>query len=339
MEKSKLSYTDLNLSGKKILITGGAGFIGSNLVRHFQTHHPQSQLIVFDSFRNQEKFENGHFKSLGHYHNLLDFRGQVIAGNLNNFADLERLSTLSFDYIFHQAAISDTTVTDQELVLRTNTNSFFNLLELARQKNARMIYASSAGVYGNSPAPNKVGAGEKPENIYGFSKLMMDRMAAQYLLQYPQVSIIGLRYFNVYGEGEFYKGTTASMILQLGLQALKNKEIRLFKYGEQLRDFIYVEDVIQANIKAMNCNRSGVYNVGTGQARSFNDIMHILQGLIGKFDVDYMDNPYTFYQNHTEADISDTKEYLRFEPNYTLEGGISAYLPEIRHIYETIIKA
>lgn len=339
MEKSKLTYTDVNLSGKKILITGGAGFIGSNLVRYFQTHHPQTHLIVFDSFRNQEKFENGHFKSLGHYNNLLDFRGQVIAGNLNNSADLERLSTLSLDYIFHQAAISDTTVTDQELVLRTNTNSFFNLLDLARHKNARMIYASSAGVYGNSPAPNQVGTGENPENIYGFSKLMMDRMAAQYLQQHPEVSIIGLRYFNVYGAGEFYKGTTASMILQLGLQALKNKEIRLFKYGDQLRDFIYIEDVVQANIKAMTVDRSGVFNVGTGQARSFNDIMHILQGLFGKFDVDYMDNPYTFYQNHTEADITSTKTYLGFEPNFTLEEGISAYLPEIRHIYETIIKA
>lgn len=328
-------FSNLNLDGKRLLITGGAGFIGSNLVNYFQQHHPQAQLIVFDSFRNQEKFENGHFKSLGHYHNLLGFKGQVIAGSLNNPVDVAQMANVRFDYLFHQGAISDTTVTDQELVLRTNTNSFSTLLDYARGQNAKVIYASSAGVYGNSPAPNKIGEGERPENIYGFSKLMMDRLAALYKQNHPEMSITGLRYFNVFGEHEFYKGTTASMILQLGLQALKHREIRLFKYGEQLRDFIYVEDVVQANVKAMSAERSGVYNVGTGQARSFNDIMHILQKLLGKFDVDYMDNPYAFYQNHTEADISLTKEHLGFIPKFSLEEGIAKYVPEIIRIHET----
>lgn len=328
-------FVDLNLDGKRILITGGAGFIGSNLVKYFQEHHPLAELLVFDSFRNPEKFDNGHFKSLGHYHNLLDFRGQVITGNLTNPADLAQLAGIPFDYLLHQAAISDTTVTDQELVLRTNTNSFYTLLECARQHAARVIYASSAGVYGNSSAPNRVGTGEQPENIYGYSKLMMDRMADMYLRQHPEMTITGLRYFNVYGEHEYYKGTTASMILQLGLQALKHGKIRLFKYGEQLRDFIYVEDVVQANVKAMSSNQSGIYNVGTGQARSFNDIMHILQSLLGKFDVDYMDNPYSFYQNHTEADIALTKDRLGFLPKFSLEDGIQKYISEIMRIHKT----
>lgn len=247
---------------------------------------------------------------------------------------MQKLTSYDFDIIFHQAAISDTTVLNQELVMKTNHESFLRLLDIATQSQAMVIYASSAGTYGNSPAPNSVGSGEVPENIYGYSKLCMDESVRRILASNPSYPIIGLRYFNVYGEREFYKGKTASMILQLGLQALKHKKVRLFKYGEQKRDFVYIKDVIQANIKAIESMQSGIYNVGSGEARSFNDIIACLKDGIGDFEVEYFDNPYAFFQTHTQADISSTKEHLSYMPRFNLEEGIKSYLKEIKAIFE-----
>ncbi len=319
---------------KKILITGGAGFIGSNLAFYFQKHHPLAQVYVFDKFRNDETFPSGNPTTLGHFKNLIGFKDKVIVGDINNPSDLEKLKSYDFDIIFHQAAISDTTVLNQELVMKTNHESFLRLLDIATQSQAMVIYASSAGTYGNSPAPNNVGSGEMPENIYGYSKLCMDESVRRILTSNPSYPIIGLRYFNVYGEREFYKGKTASMILQLGLQALKHKKVRLFKYGEQKRDFVYIKDVIQANIKAIESMQSGIYNVGSGEARSFNDIIACLKDGIGDFEVEYFDNPYAFFQTHTQADIASTKEHLSYMPRFSLEEGIKTYLKEIKAIFE-----
>lgn len=328
-----MQYTNNTLKGKKILITGGAGFIGSNLAMYFQKHHKDAEIVVLDNFRSEKVFSNGHFKSLGHFQNLLGFEGEVIVGDITKQEDLERLKSYKFDYIFHQAAISDTTIMDQEAVLRANVNAYKDLLDLCVHNNAKMIYASSAGVYGNSPAPNSIGSGEMPENVYGFSKLMMDNLSAKYLKQFPHLHIVGLRYFNVYGQREIYKGKTASMILQLGLQALKNKKVRLFKMGEQKRDFVYIQDVIQANIKAMESKKSGVYNVGSGTARSYNDIIECLKVDLGDFAVEYIENPYSFFQTHTEANIVLTKEFLNYTPRFSLEVGVKNYINTIKAIH------
>lgn len=329
-----MKYIYDDLAEKKILITGGAGFIGSNLAFYFQKHHPLAQVYVFDKFRNDETFPSGNPTTLGHFKNLIGFKDKVIVGDINNPSDLQKLTSYDFDIIFHQAAISDTTVLNQELVMKTNHESFLRLLDVATQSQAMVIYASSAGTYGNSPAPNSVGSGEVPENIYGYSKLCMDESVRRILASNPSYPIIGLRYFNVYGEREFYKGKTASMILQLGLQALKHKKVRLFKYGEQKRDFVYIKDVIQANIKAIESMQSGIYNVGSGEARSFNDIIACLKDGIGDFEVEYFDNPYAFFQTHTQADISSTKEHLSYMPRFNLEEGIKSYLKEIKAIFE-----
>ncbi len=123
------------------------------------------------------------------------------------------------------------------------------------------------------------------------------------------------------------------MILQLGLKLLKGDTPKLFKWGEQKRDFVYIEDVVQANIKALEAKKSGVYNVGSGTARQFNELFGALTTTLGiEKQVEYIDNPYKFYQNHTEADISLTREFLGYEPRFSLEEGIRAYANEIRAI-------
>ena len=327
-------YSNINFNNKTILITGGAGFIGSNLAFYFQDNYPQSRVVIFDCFRSEEVFSNGNLKSYGHYKNLIGFTGDVICGNINNKSNLALLNDYKFDYIFHQAAISDTRVYDQEIVIKTNLNSFYDLLEIAKKNKAAIVYASSGATYGSLPSPQTVGK-ESPENPYGFSKFLMDQIAYRYIDENPEIIIVGLRFFNVFGPREFYKGTTASMVIQLAHQILDGKAPRLFQDSDLIeRDFIYVEDVIQANIKACKPKKSGVYNVGTGNSRSFQEIADILQNELGtNLGTDYFSNPYDGYQLHTQANISSTQANLGFKPKFSLEEGIKTYIPEIKHHY------
>ena len=163
----------------------------------------------------------------------------------------------------------------------------------------------------------------------------MDQIAYRYIDENPELIIVGLRFFNVYGPREFYKGITASMVIQLAHQILDGKAPRLFKGSNLIeRDFIYIEDVIQANIKACKPQTSGVYNVGTGNPRSFQEIADILQNeLDTNLGTDYFANPYDGYQFHTQANISSTRENLEFEPTISLEEGIKTYIPEIKRLH------
>ncbi len=335
-----MRYIDDDLAGKTILITGGAGFIGSNLAFYFQHNHPKARVVVLDSFRSGETLSNGNLKSFGHFKNLVGFTGDVISGDINDKALLAKLERdYRFDYIFHEAAISDTTALEQDLMVRTNLNAYRDLLDMAVRQGANMIYASSGATYGNAPSPQTVGR-EAPQNVYGFSKLMMDHLSRDYM-QKESIGIVGLRYFNVYGPREFFKDKTASMVVQFGHQILAGKNPRLFEGSDKiLRDFIYIEDVIQANVLAMHPKESGVYNVGTGKARSFQDIVDILQDQLGiHTPCEYIPNPYVGrYQFHTEADIAPTMRGLGYAPRYELEAGIRAYLPEIKRLFDEEVR-
>ena len=331
-----MKYIADTFENKTILITGGAGFIGSNLAFYFQENHSGAKVVVLDSFRSGETLSNGNLKSFGHFKNLIGFTGEVISGDINDYALLEYLEVnYKFDYIFHEAAISDTTVLEQDLMIKTNVNAFKDLLDLAVIHGANMIYASSGATYGDAPSPQTVGC-EAPQNVYGFSKLLMDNLAREYMVR-EKISIVGLRYFNVYGPHEFFKNKTSSMVVQFGHQLLSGKNPKLFEGSDEiLRDFIYIEDIIQANIKAMVPKESGVYNVGTGKARSFQAIVDILQKELGTtFKCEYIPNLLVGrYQFHTEADIESTRAGLGYEPRFELEDGIKAYLPEIKRIYD-----
>mgnify|MGYP000064701012 CR=1 FL=1 len=334
-----MKYSNIDFNKKNILITGGAGFIGSNLAFYFQENFPDSHVVIFDCFRNENIFQNGNLTSFGHYKNLIGFTGDVICGNINKKSDLEILNKYKFDYIFHQAAISDTRIYDQEMVIKTNVNSFYEILEIAKKDNATTIYASSAAVYGSLPSPQRIGQ-EKPENPYGFSKYLMDQMAKKFAIQNANLKIVGLRFFNVYGQKEYFKAKTSSMVIQLGHQILDGKAPRLIENSDQiLRDFVFIEDVVQANIKACDVNNlfpnnHGTFNVGTGKSRSFQEISDILQEQLGtNLGTEYFPNPFKGYQLNTQADISLTKKFLDFNPHFTLEMGIKSYLPEIKRLY------
>ncbi len=305
----------------QILITGGAGFIGSNIALALQKKYPDAEIVVLDNF------------SSGYFKNLDGFKGEFLAGDISDKHLWDYLAkNFSFDAVFHQAAITDTTVEDQNLMLQINTNAFKYLLDTALEKwGAKVIYASSAAVYGNCPAPMKEDGCLKPENVYGFSKLMMDNLAFKYMKRYPEATIVGLRYFNVYGYGEAHKGKFASMVYQLMVKMLRGQKPRLFKWGEQRRDFVYIKDVIKANLLALEKGRQGVYNVGTGQARSFNELVEILNRVLGTaYEIEYFDNPYDFYQNYTEADLTKISSELGYKPDWSLEEGVRDYYNTLR---------
>lgn len=304
---------DNYFDNKLILVTGGNGFIGSNLVKYLIKNNKNIKIDIFDKDFNKEVFSGLELQSIN-----------FIPGKLEYIKSGEFCK--KYHHIFHQGAITDTTVMDEDFMLKVNTESLHQLVELAIKNNATLVYASSAATYGNSEAPNIVGKGETPTNVYGESKLKMDKVAYEYMKKYPELKIIGLRYFNVYGPGESRKGKMSSMILQLYHQIKDKKNPRIFKYGEQKRDFVYVKDVVQANIKAAIYGESGVYNVGFGEARTFNDIVEILKKILkSEKETEYFDNPYSFYQNLTQADISNTKLKLKYNPEFTLEKGIRDY--------------
>ena len=294
----------------RILVTGGAGFIGSNLARRLVTDG--HAVVVADDF------------SSGDWVNLVDFVGDVLTVDVSQPSG-DFGAAGPFDVIFHQASITDTTVMDQRKMMHNNVEGFRAILDLAERWGSRVIWASSAATYGRGPAPMKESDPAKPLNVYGYSKLAMERLAALYAprLKHP---IVGLRYFNVYGAGENHKGKFASMIGQLARQMRAGERPRIFYDGEQKRDFVYIDDVIAANLAGLVAKSSGVFNVGSGAAASFNRIVEQLNRVLRTdLQPEYFENPYAFFQTWTEADLARSGGILRYQPKYDVRKGIDAY--------------
>jgi len=305
-------------SSPKFIITGGAGFIGSNLTLTLQEKFPNARLTVIDDFRS------------GNFKNLAGYRGDFVAENLatldwrEKFGDPE---AAGFDAIFHLASITDTTVHDQFIQVHDNVESFRRLLDFARPTKTRIIYASSAATYGPATEASAESHGAAPANVYAFSKVIMDNIARQAAAKSLDWIMIGLRYFNVYGPREAHKGMPASMIYHLAQQIKSGKRPRIFKHGEQKRDFVYVSDVVEGTIRALDAKASGIYNLGAGQARSFNELIEVLNNCLGtKFEPEYFDNPHAHYQNFTQADLTSARKALSYEPRFSLEDGVRDYM-------------
>jgi ADP-L-glycero-D-manno-heptose 6-epimerase len=298
-----------------LLVTGGAGFIGSNLVLGLQEKFPDARLTVIDDFRS------------GDFRNLRGYHGDFVAADLARLDWREQFGAEKFDAIFHLASITDTTVHDQFPQVHDNVESFRQLLRFARPARTRIVYASSAATYGAANGANLETDAAAPANVYAFSKGIMDNLARRAAADDPQWKIIGLRYFNVYGPREAHKGEPASMVLHLSRQMKAGKRPRVFKHGEQKRDFVYVKDIVQGTLRALDANESGIYNLGSGQARSFNELIAILNESLGtNFQPEYFDNPHAHYQNHTEADLTQVRESLGYEPEFSLETGVADYM-------------
>ncbi len=297
----------------RYLVTGATGFIGSNIAKALEKAGNEVVVADLDTSRKSA--------------NLAGFKGKIIEADLSE-PDFWRGLTETFDAVSHQASCTDTTVTDEVYMMKHNYKSFLYLMDWAQKNSVPVIYASSAAVYGNAPTPQKLGRNENQLNIYGRSKLAMDKLARKIISSRRLPKLIGLRYFNVYGPGEAHKGKMASMVYKLAQQIKNGKRPRIFFDGEQQRDQIYIDDVVRANILACEAQpkASGIYNVGSGSASSFNEIIRELNNVLcTNLDPDYFGNPYSFYQNHTLADISETEKSLGYKPEFSLAKGIMDY--------------
>jgi ADP-L-glycero-D-manno-heptose 6-epimerase len=292
---------------KSILVTGGTGFIGSNIVNQFKNKN--YNIVVIDrTIKDHNKIDNVEYLTF----DLKEHR------NLNNL-----LKDYSFDYIFHEAAIVDTTYNSDD-IFEINTNSINSLIKLAEKSDGKLIYASSCAVYGNTPIPNKVNFQELPLNKYGESKLYQDQIVRNYLNnQENRVQIVGLRYSNVYGNGEYHKGNMSSMIYKINKEIKTETTVKLFEYGEQKRDFIYIDDIVGYNVSAAYSNKTGIFNAGYGNSFSFNDLMRFFEIYYNKnIEINFIKNPYNFYQNHTLCEIDETL----YKPIFDLKNGMNNYL-------------
>ena len=297
----------------RALITGGAGFIGSNLAKRLANEG--HDVVVTDDF------------SSGHWTNLIEFKGDVLTADLASPASVLCLQGLDrFDAVFHQASITDTTVADQRHMMTNNVEAFRHLLELAVRWKARVVWASSCSIYGQGPVPMRESQPPHPLNVYAYSKLAMERLAGRYAprLAHP---IVGLRYSNVYGPGEAHKGKFASMIHQLAKQMRAGTRPRIFRAGQQKRDFVSVWDVVQANLNALSATESGSFNAGAGASWSFNDVVAELNRVLGtSLEPDYFENPYSFTQDWTQTDLAEARRVLNYQPQHDLRKGAEAYL-------------
>ncbi len=234
--------------------------------------------------------------------------------------------------VFHLAAITDTLEFDEQKMLQANTEPFTDILEACVECDIPLVYASSAATYGSPPqaeehTPFPLEAAGKPNNVYGFSKWMMDAEVYRFFKLRkaqgePLPHVVGLRYFNVFGPGEARKGKMASMVYHLTNQILDGNRPKLFKMGEHQRDQIFVDDVVACTIAGAKPGISpGVYNLGSGQTTSFNDIVDAINEALGtSVEPEYFDMPDAMvptYQHYTCADMTQTKHGLHWTPSWS----------------------
>jgi ADP-L-glycero-D-manno-heptose 6-epimerase len=248
-----------------IVVTGAAGFIGSNIVKGLNDRGVRD-IIAVDNLENAAKFRNLVDCEIADYIDKGDFRARLAAGA---FGPIEA--------VMHQGACSDTMETDGRYMMENNYRYSLDLLDWCQQSKVPFIYASSAAVYGMGPVFREDPANERPLNVYGYSKFLFDQVVRRRL---PNVTapVTGLRYFNVYGPREAHKGRMASVAFHHFNQFRADGKVRLFEAshgyanGEQRRDFIHVDDVVKVNLHFLDCGASGVFNLGTGRAQPFNDV-------------------------------------------------------------------
>lgn len=307
-----------------IVVTGGAGFIGSNIVKTLNGRGI-TDILVVDDLTDGRKFKN------------------IVDCEINDYLDkdffLDMLFEDGFDEpieaIFHLGACSDTTEWNGKFMMDNNYDYSKMLLHYCLSKKIPFIYASSAATYGAGKIFKEEAKYEKPLNVYGYSKFLFDQYVRG-LLSAAKSQVVGLRYFNVYGPREFHKGKMASVAFHFNEQIKQQGVVKLFKGydgyadGEQLRDFVYVGDVAAVNLWFLDHpEKSGIFNLGTGKAQTFNDVARAVIGWHGKGEIEYILFPEELkgcYQNFTEADLTKLRKVgckIKFQ---SVEQGVKEYM-------------
>lgn len=313
-----------------IVVTGGAGFIGSNLVKALN-ERGHTNIIVVDDLTQGEKFVNIADCHIADYIDKDDF--------------LQRLEKSQFSEgitgILHQGACSDTTEWDGRYMMKTNYEYSKSLLHYSLRQEIPFIYASSAAVYWGSDTFIEQAAHEKPLNVYGYSKLLFDQYVRHVRKEFKSL-VVGLRYFNVYGPREQHKGKMASVAYHLNQQFKRGESLKLFgayggyDAGMQSRDFIYVQDVVDVNLWFLEQDErlTGIYNLGTGRAEPFKAIAEAVIEYHGQGEIEYIDFPDSLkghYQSYTCADIQQLRNAGYQRPFRTVAQGTYAYLEALNH--------
>ena len=308
-----------------IIVTGGAGFIGSNLVRALN-RRGESNIVLVDHLQNGRKM-----------HNMADLD---IADYLDKTEFIEKIESPAFlkgvRAVFHQGACSATTEWDGQYVMKNNYEYSKRLLHSCIAQNTPFIYASSASVYGNGEHGFRVDRScEHPINMYAYSKFQFDQYVRR-LLPETRSQIVGFRYFNVYGPGEQHKGSMSSTAFHFNRQVIEQKKAKLFEgcdglaNGEQKRDFVYVDDVVDVNLWFLDHQEQrGIYNVGTGRAETFNTVAQAVINWHKEGTIEYIPFPEHLkgaYQSYTQADISGLKQAGYIKDFLTVDQGVTRYL-------------
>jgi ADP-L-glycero-D-manno-heptose 6-epimerase len=293
---------------KKALVTGATGFIGFHLCKKLY----QDGYFVIAVGKGQEN------KPLCH---------EIYKDHLDElpFANFGQI-----DICFHQAANNNTLEENLDIMLQANVIKPSTLFQKVLQENncKNYIYASSCSIYGNqSPPFFEIKTNPKPLNAYALSKLQFENFATQFANE-NKVKMIGLRYSNVYGPNESHKGKRASMVHQIIQKCMNDETIELFDNGEQLRDWVYIDDVIKANIHAYECSKSGIYNVGYGRPYSFNYLAQTIIRITNSYSqIKYIPCEFSEkYQYHTATDLSRSNEDLGFYPEISVPEGVRMML-------------
>ncbi len=308
-----------------IIVTGGAGFIGSNIVKALN-ERGRNDVLVVDDLEDGVKFKNIADCEIHDYMDKDDFIERIRSGG-------------SFDEpveaVFHEGACSSTTEWDGRFMMHNNYGYTKALLHYCLDNRAAYLYASSASVYGGGSVFSESREFEEPLNVYGYSKFLFDQYVRRHLPG-AQSQIVGFRYFNVYGPRESHKGSMASVAFHHYNQIRDTGKVRLFEgtdgygNGEQRRDFIYVGDAVAVNLWFMDHpEKSGIFNLGTGRSQAFNDIAHAAIAHHGRGEIEYIAFPDHLkgrYQSFTEADISALRSVGYTSSFKTVEEGVTEYM-------------
>lgn len=307
-----------------IVVTGGAGFIGSNIVKALN-QMGRSDILVVDNLKNGKKFINLADCDFADYLDKEDFQARIFAE--------EGLPEI--ECMFHEGACSATTEWDGKYIMENNYEYSKDLLNYCLNREIPFLYASSAAVYGDGPTFVEERQYEKPLNVYGFSKFQFDQYVRQ-ILPHAQSQVVGFRYFNVYGPREQHKGDMASVAFKLHNQVLAGEKLKLFgaydgyEAGMQTRDFVYIEDVVKVNLWFMqNPDKSGIFNLGPANAEPFKNIAEAVIDFHGKGEIEYIPFPEHLkgaYQSFTQADNSALRAAGYDGEFHTVAQGVKKYL-------------